>query len=92
MVSVGEFEESVDIIGKYCGFVRPADIWSTSNILVVHFHSDEYVNEAGFIATYRHYDGTFLVLEASQQLLNTLMKVLCHPSSSPPPHTHTNQM
>ncbi|XP_072020163.1 LOW QUALITY PROTEIN: cubilin-like [Amphiura filiformis] len=45
-------------LGSFCGRVLPpAPLYSSSNALLVVFHSDSYVNDTGFAATYQSYCG-----------------------------------
>ncbi|KAJ8276925.1 hypothetical protein GJAV_G00069430 [Gymnothorax javanicus] len=44
--------ETSPLIGKYCGYTRPAPITSSSNALWIRFKSDGSVSRAGFRATY----------------------------------------
>ena len=56
----GEYWGAVSI-GKYCGSEMPPVIWSTSNVLVIHFYSDSGITGRGFNATYRFYNGMALI-------------------------------
>eukprot|EP00058_Branchiostoma_floridae_P028277 XP_002613768.1 hypothetical protein BRAFLDRAFT_84525 [Branchiostoma floridae] len=45
-------EEYSDRLGRYCGYITPDDIKSSSNTLLVKFVSDGSVNKAGFSASF----------------------------------------
>lgn len=44
--------ENSPLIGHFCGYDKPDDITSTSNILWMKFVSDATVNKAGFAANF----------------------------------------
>ena len=53
-----DIDDEEKSLGKFCGEDTPAPIASTGSTMTVIFYSDEYVEQAGFNATYEEIDGT----------------------------------
>ncbi|XP_067683134.1 mannan-binding lectin serine protease 1-like [Haliotis asinina] len=45
-----------EVLGSYCGEHAPSYIVSSTNVLLLYFHSDDYVNERGFSLNYTFVD------------------------------------
>lgn len=82
----GGFESS-DRLGKFCGNIRPPTVTSSSNVLLVKFHSDGSVNKLGFEATVTHSKGKLLFIGLNGE---TLKYCECFPHVATLQHCYQN--